>query len=73
MRAMITEEEKQDIGDAYYQVGLAKGREEGREEGIGIGEQRKAMEIDRNLLHRGLDMECVCEISGLSEEEVKNL
>ena len=57
MRAMITEEEKQDIGDAYFEE----------------GKLQKAKEIAKNLLQRGLDLESVCEITGLTEEQAKSL
>jgi len=57
MRAMITEEEKQDIGDAYFEE----------------GKLQKTKEIAKNLLQRGLDLESVCEITGLTEEQAKSL
>ena len=46
-----------------------KGREEGREE----GEQKKALEIARNLLESGLSVDLVIKTTSLSEKEVKNL
>jgi predicted transposase/invertase (TIGR01784 family) len=46
-----------------------KGRDEGREE----GEQKKALEIARNLLESGLSVDLVIKTTSLSEKEVKNL
>ena len=61
--------------------GLREGRKEGREMGIekGLqegemkGEKRKAVEVARAALARGLDVGMVAEISGLTEGDVARL
>jgi len=53
--------------------GEAKGRAEGRAEGISIGEDKKAIEIARNLKQCGVDMDTIIKSTGLSAEEIENL
>jgi len=45
---------------------LDTSREEGRKE----GERIKQIEIAKNMLDNGLDISLICEITGLSEEEI---
>jgi len=49
--------------------GLQKGLEKGREE----GKKEKAMEIAKNLLNLGLDIESISKTTDLSVEEIKNI
>ena len=61
--------------------GLKKGRQEGEKKGIEKGiEKGKAEGIQQGLektakqmLSKGLDMQLICEMTGLSEAEVKRL
>jgi predicted transposase/invertase (TIGR01784 family) len=46
---------------------------EGRAEGRAEGEQRKAVEIAKNLLAMGIDIKAIAKASGLSEAEVRSL
>lgn len=80
MNAMVSEEEKQDIGAAYYE----DGHEDGLKEGLRIGEERglkkgleqKAeaiKEIARNLVSKGMSLKVITEVTGLSEEELQGL
>jgi predicted transposase/invertase (TIGR01784 family) len=48
---------------------LDTSREEGREEGKRV----KQIEIARNMLDKGLDISLICEITGLSEEEIERV
>ena len=54
-----------------------EGREEGRAEGekIGIekGEKQKAFEMAVKMKRKGYSVEDICEISGLSPEEIETL
>ena len=56
---------------------IAKGRRDGKKEGkiIGIEEGRKneKVQIAKNMLKRGMDIETIAEITGLSEEKIKKL
>jgi hypothetical protein len=46
-------------------------RDEGRVEGIEIGEQKKAMETAKKLKARGFSKEVIIEITGLSVEKIE--
>jgi predicted transposase/invertase (TIGR01784 family) len=50
--------------------GIEKGKIEGKIEGIGIGEERKALRIADVLFDRGMPMEEVCKITGLTEKQI---
>lgn len=50
-----------------------KGMEKGMEKGIVEGEHKKAVEIAKNLLEMGLDLDTIVKASGLSKEEVSAL
>ena len=66
---MVSEYEKLVISEAYEQIGLKKGREEGRAEGM---EQGK-MEVARQMKKMGLSIAQIVQASGLPEEVVKGL
>ncbi|MCM3703987.1 Rpn family recombination-promoting nuclease/putative transposase [Paenibacillus macerans] len=57
--------------------GMAKGMEKGVEKGIaqGIvqGEQKKAMEIAKNMLAMGIEVSVIVKASGLTKDEVESL
>ena len=53
------------IAEKFEQKGVEKGLKEGRKEGI--------QEVARNMLAKGLDIKEVQELTGLDEDEVKNL
>ena len=53
--------------------GRAEGREEGREQGRAEGEKNRAVNIARNLIKAGMDMETVSQMTGLSMEEIREL
>nr|VFJ54163.1 MAG: Predicted transposase YdaD [Candidatus Kentron sp. FM]VFK12573.1 MAG: Predicted transposase YdaD [Candidatus Kentron sp. FM] len=63
------------------QKGLQKGLQQGRQEGIQLGkekglqegEYKKATEVARVAMAKGMDIGIVAEISGLSEEEIRRL
>lgn len=62
MNAMVSEEEKQDIGAAYYEDGLQDGLVKGREEGL--------MFVAKNMLAAGMDVEQVARLTGLKPEDL---
>ncbi|MCK5763470.1 MAG: hypothetical protein KAH05_05065 [Clostridiales bacterium] len=49
---------------------MDKGREEGKKEGIEEGIEKEKVIIAINALKRGIDIDVVCEITGLAMEEV---
>ncbi len=64
-----------------YQDGLEEGRAEGRAEGMekGLekgraeGENQKAVSIAKKMLQRGMDIQTIAELSGLTTGEVQSL
>ena len=65
-RNMITEEEKLDMGTAYYEDGFIDGVEKGKAE----GEAKARRETAAALLKMGLDAQAVAEATQLSLGEV---
>lgn len=61
-RDMVTEEERLDIGMAYY--------EDGYNEGFKGGVAKGKSEDAQKMLQKGLPIELICEITGLSEQEI---
>lgn len=53
--------------------GWSKGREEGESIGLEKGERIGTEKIARNMLQSGMDAGQVCQLTGMSKEEVKNL
>jgi predicted transposase/invertase (TIGR01784 family) len=56
-----------------YFGGLLNGREEGREEGIEIGIEKAQKEFVRKSLRKGLNIQTICDITELSEEQVRQI
>ena len=63
------------INQLYYakEKGLAEGRKEGREEGLAEGEAKKSLEIAKKMLEANSPIDFICQMTGLSEEEVLKL
>ena len=53
--------------DTYNQIAYA------REEGIGIGREKKAYEIAQKMIAKGLDVDTIADLTGLTKEEVAKL
>lgn len=53
--------------------GMAKGMAQGMAKGIAEGEQKKAIQIAKNMLALGLQVSVIAKASGLSEDEVESL
>ena len=56
-----------------YRAGKLKGIEEGKEEGLKEGIKKGKLETAKNMLKKGLDINLVSEITGLSIEEIDGL
>jgi predicted transposase/invertase (TIGR01784 family) len=54
-------------------IGLEKGRAEGMEKGRAEGELNKAVAVALKMLKKGIPPEDVCELSGLSPQQVEEL
>ncbi len=74
---MITERDYQNIIDTAAEDGRAEGFAEGRSEGFSEGEAKgKAEErilIAKAMIAKGMDMNTISEITGLSDEELESL
>ena len=66
--AMVSEYEKLVISEAYEQIGLKKGREEGRAE---LAEKIK--DVAKKLKEMGLPIAQIVQASGLPEDVVEGL
>ena len=53
--------------------GMAEGRAEGRAEGIAEGEKLKQIEIARNMKKIGMDLGTISTVTGLSEEDIREI
>ena len=63
------------INQLYYakEKGLAEGRKEGREEGLAEGKTEERLEIAKKMLDANSPIDFICQMTGLSEEEVLKL
>ena len=63
------------IRDKNAEIAFAKdeGYELGIEEGIKEGEKNKQIEIAKKLLQENVDIQIIISVTGLSEEDIKNL
>ena len=61
--------------DTYNQIEYARetGREEGREEGRAEGVKQNSFDIAKRMLEKGIDIETISELTGLTAEEVSSL
>ena len=53
--------------------GIEKGIEKGIEEGIEKGIEKGKIEVARNLLSLGLDIDKIVKATGVSEEDIKKM
>jgi predicted transposase/invertase (TIGR01784 family) len=52
---------------------LSTAEEKGEKKGLKKGEIRKAIEVATKMIKRGMPMDLIIELSGLSEEEIKKI
>ena len=57
--------------DTYNQIEYARetGREEGRKEGV----KQNSFNIAKRMLEKGIDIETISELTGLTEKEISEL
>ncbi|EAU2289110.1 Rpn family recombination-promoting nuclease/putative transposase [Salmonella enterica] len=71
------EDELMTIAQQLEQIGINKGEKQGLEKGINIGEkqgfEKGKQEVARNMLTDGMDLRTVMRLTGLSEDEVKQI
>ena len=75
MQAYIKEAEtvsfEGNFGEAYDKEWALK--DEGKREGIELGEKNKAKEIAKNMLKKNIDKSLILELTNLTEEELTAL
>jgi len=64
---------KQSADKAILEGAFEEGREEGLSEGIEKGREEEKIEIANAMLAKGIDLETISSITGLSPEEIKKL
>ncbi len=70
----FTQKEYQDYEDSLkYYRDLKNSLDTAREEGIKEGERKKQMEIAKNLLKNGIDIDVIIKSTGLSKEDIEYL
>ncbi|HOK00081.1 MAG TPA: hypothetical protein PLW34_11035, partial [Termitinemataceae bacterium] len=57
----------------WFKEGLMEGRIEGRNEGIALGEEKNRRETARRMKARGIEIDIIAEVTGLSREEIEEL
>ena len=65
--------EKQEGIKEGLEKGIKEGLEKGLKEGKEEGEKNKSIEIAKNMLKEGLDVNLISKLSGLTVEEIENL
>ncbi len=67
--------EKDDLllNTPFLQKIRGQGREEGREEGIGLGVEKERLNIARNMKQEGMELDVIAKLTGLSVDEVQGL
>ena len=56
-----------------HKVGKEEGLKVGREEGRAEGAKQKSFDIAQRMLQKGIDIETISEVTGLTAEEVSRL
>ena len=57
----------------FKMMAMKEGKEEGRKEGRKEGEMESKKQIAKKLISRGISDDEICDITGLTKEEIKNL
>ena len=55
------------------ELGMEKGMKKGMEKGMEKGMNQKALDIARNMLADGVDINLIMKYSGLTQEQIENL
>ena len=71
--SMVTEYDKRVIGNYFLKEGMEKGMEKGMAKGRAEEHQKLLAAAKAMLVKRGMSVEDVCELTGLSADEVGKL
>ena len=73
LRAMLSDYDKKDIADAYFEDGYEKGMQKGMEQGVQKGIQANRLETASKMLEDRIGVDLVMKYTGLSLEQVETL
>ncbi len=59
--------------EAGFQKGIEQGIEKGLEQGIQQGKHQALLDMARNMLSLGLDIDVIAKATGLSQEDIRSL
>jgi len=63
---------KDEMDEWMKKIDINEAKKDGQIEGHIEGSKEKALEIAQNLLHLGIDIQTICEATGLSDEEINS-
>ena len=73
LRAMLSDYDKKDIADAYFEDGYEKGVQKGIEQGVQKGIQANRLETAKRMLDDKIGVDLVVKYTGLSLEQIQAL
>ena len=73
LRAMLSDYDKKDIADAYFEDGYEKGVQKGIEQGVQKGIQANRLETAKRMLDDKIGVDLVVRYTGLSLEQIQAL
>ena len=56
-----------------YVMEMASAKSDGYDEGLAKGEENKAIDIAKKMLQKKMDVDVICEVTGLDKDIVENL
>ena len=68
-----TKETIMNAAQRLIQQGVQQGMQQGVQQGMQQGMQARNLEIAKQMLSKGLDMQFICEMTGLSEAKINAL
>ena len=54
-------------------LGITKGKREGLQEGLKEGEQKRSIEIAKQMIAKGMEEKLICDLTGLTLDDLKKL
>ena len=73
IKSMNTERDTYNQIEYARETGREEGHKEGKEEGRAEGAKKKSFDIAKRMLEKGIDIETISELTGLTAEEVSML
>ena len=73
IKSMNTERDTYNQIEYARESGREEGHKEGKEEGRAEGAKQKSFDIAKRMLEKGIDIETISELTGLTEKEISEL